>query len=167
MSKLKLFVYGSLKRYEFNWHVIADGVKSCRPAWLTGSMFLRHDGYPALVTQENEPRLGSREYAADLALSLSAAGTADGPRVYGELLELNPGALWIERLDQFEGYFPGAPSEYLRMLVAVRVEEGWESAWTYTAVANPPDGWPRIQEWDRTMVEKLEPYEHEHGATSL
>ncbi|CAN0277500.1 unnamed protein product, partial [Phaeothamnion confervicola] len=62
---LRLFVYGSLKRDEYNWHILRDGVIAHEPARLQGSMYLRGDGYPALLLPVGLP-LGTTDYARDL-----------------------------------------------------------------------------------------------------
>ena len=171
--QIRLFVYGSLKRGEYNWHVLRDGVVDCEPARLQGAMYLRGDGYPALLLTPGLP-LGTSDCARDLAGGWVAPPAGDGDWVEGELLTLRSGAFWLHRLDEFEGYFPlGAAgyarglrgdaerprkSEYLRVLAPVLLASGkWESVWTYTATGTPPPEWPRIPFWSRALAKELLP----------
>ena len=165
-EKLRLFVYGSLKRNEFNWHVIESGVEQVTAARLRGRMFLRPDGYPAMMLS-SQHRLGGLDYARDLALAWeslkSSPGDTGEPWISGQLLLVRAGCQWQPRLDEFEGFFPGAASEYLRVLAPVEIAGQWQPAWTYTAAARPPAHWPAIEMWTGTMVGPLSPYQHGLG----
>ena len=187
-TALRLFVYGSLKRQEYNWHIIESAVDKVTAARLRARMFLRPDGYPALrvplprgkgaagdgVTRVSlllgehggAGRVGTLDYRRDLAAAWQALPPACSPLgegdpwVDGQLLLLNPGPDWLERLDEFEGFFPGKTSEYLRVLAPLQVDGHWQQAWTYCAAADPTEQWPAIAEWTGSMVGKLSPYQH-------
>lgn len=156
-DELKLFVYGSLKLGECNDDVISAWVVEALPASIAGQMYLRPDGYPALWL-EGTFALGTADYSADLARCLEPiAGSGGG--VQGQLLRLREGRRMLERLDEFEGYFPGQSSEYARLLVPVATPEGVCAAWTYACPeGGPRPRWVGIDCWPPPGSEKPAPY---------
>ena len=129
---MRLFVYGSLKRGECNYHEVERWVVSVVPALAPGLLYLRPDGYPALALGEGS--------------------------VPGELLELSDGDAALEHLDIFEGYYPGHESEYLRVRIECTPlipEVQSIPAWTY--VCQHPHDWPPIASWP-VKAERPAPY---------
>ena len=156
---LHLFVYGSLKIGECNDHVLKKWVREFRVARTRGEMRLRPDNYPALFLQEAEI-LGTEDYATDFRLS-SAPELTEGHEIEGQLLVLQGPLEMLRALDDFEGYFPGRPSEYLRVALSVRTELGLEPCWTYTGVGAPRTDWEPIGFWPPPHLNmKPEPYHH-------
>jgi len=126
-----LFVYGSLKRGECNYHEVERWVVSVVEAWCPGQLYLRPDGYPALV--------------------LDGGGRMSDGGVPGELLELFDEVAALAHLDEFEGYYPGHDSEYERVTVdctAIGRPKTAIPAQTY--VCRPHPDWPRIASWPVT-----------------
>ena len=122
-------------------------------------MHLRPDRYPALFLPEHGS-LGSMRYMEDLSLA-EAPSCDEGEEIIGQLLELSSGVENLIRLDEFEGYFPGHRSEYLRVAVSVETARGWKPCWTYTGVEAPPKEWPLIPEWPpEGSIMKPDPYCH-------
>lgn len=148
---LNLFVYGSLKLGECNDRMVKSWVRKSVPATTRGFMHLRPDRYPALFLPVHGS-LGSADYKADLNFEASTHFQKglqgdQGYEISGQLLELVSGVELLARLDDFEGYFPGARSEYLRVAILVETAEGPRSCWTYTGVKEPPKDWPVITQW--------------------
>lgn len=124
-----------------------------------GFMHLRPDRYPALFLPLHGP-LGTLHYQADLAL-LEAPPSEQGHEVRGQLLQLESGSTMLERLDEFEGYFPGRRSEYLRVGLSVDTPDGSRVCWTYTGVKAPHLEWPLISHWPpESLFLRPEPYRH-------
>ena len=167
-SSFWLFAYGSRKTGECNHARIEGYVQQVQAACTAGQLFLRTDGYPALFLRENQQvRLGLAEADDDLRWAgfEIAAPAPNPPLVSGQLLELAPGAQALLELDLFEGYKPGQPSEYLRVLIPVFLEEGVSEdpplrgdpggvrkderavgAWVY-ACSEPRSDWQAIESW--------------------
>lgn len=121
-----LFVYGSLKRGECNFHEVERWVVAVTEAWCPGRLYLRPDGYPALVLD-------------------------GGGGVPGELLELTQPEAALAHLDEFEGYYPGHDSEYQRVTVAcTAVRRPLTAIPAQTYVCAPHPSWPRIERWPVT-----------------
>lgn len=138
MDALSLFVYGSLKRGECNHEVVEPWLLDLLPARARGRLFLRPDGYPALWV-DRFLAAGSSDYVRDLGLWLGQQDThGDGATVQGQLLRLEPTAEALRRLDEFEGFAPGRPSSYRRVLVRVLTPTGSPSAWTYICPESGP-----------------------------
>ena len=139
METVRLFVYGSLMRHQCNEEVLVRWRQACVPASVRGWLHLRPDGYPALrlVTFGC---LGSRDYLKDAALP-EGPEPDQGPEVPGELVTLSQPGEALRILDDFEGYVPGAESEYRR--VSLRV--AGQPCWTY--IGPEVMDWPLIESW--------------------
>lgn len=158
-DQLSLFVYGSLKPGECNDHVISQFLLSAEEAHTHGALRLRPDDYPALYLEGYES-LGTADYWADLKLE-TACECSSGEKVPGQLLTLREGARLLARLDEFEGFFPGRTSEYLRVALSVATAEGLKPCWTYIGVGTPPHEWRPLASWPPPgLVREPEPYEH-------
>jgi gamma-glutamylcyclotransferase (GGCT)/AIG2-like uncharacterized protein YtfP len=159
-SHLSLFVYGSLKAGECNDFVIKPWVRSCRSASTMGEMRLRPDKYPALYLLDYGP-LGTEAYEDDLQLR-EAPLSLLGHLIHGQLLELEDGVAALRRLDEFEGFFPGRDSQYLRVAISVQTADGPKPCWTYTGVGQPNEAWEPISQWPPPGL-AIEPEPYEHG----
>jgi len=161
-----LFAYGTLKRgfpAHERWCVDARRVL---PARCDGSLFQHHDGYPvlfvpaALVLAVGGPDAHDDVCAVDREAGPVAQatylGVADGAAttaVGGELLYLPYETLRLSEIDAYEGFVPGRPSLFVRVLVRVALIDSHEHprAWTYAAgslMTRTPltglrDRWPR------------------------
>ena len=158
-DKLRLFVYGSLKVGECNDQVIMRWLKDWQEASTHGQMRLRPDAYPALFVSDHS-LLGTADYERDLALR-TAPQSREGGLIRGQVLTLAPGVQALAALDSFEGYFPGEPSEYLRVAIQVETPKGPQACWTYTGVGRPNPDWPSLESWPPPGLDRApEPYHH-------
>lgn len=144
-SSLKLFVYGSLKTGECNESELSQWLTQAVPAQTKGTLWLRPDGYPALRLSDYG-QLGTADYSNDLTLQ-RAPEPSHGRSVVGQLLWLRCGEAALPRLDDFEGFFPGGRSEYLRVAISVDTEDGLQPCWTYVGAQQPPETWKQIDHW--------------------
>lgn len=136
---LSLFVYGSLRPGQCNYHQLSEAVLSARTVKWPGHLRLRPEGYPALVLPPDLPVHLGTPYDWTIPVG-PPDGAPNGP-VAGEILRLRDSPGLRRRLDDFEGFTP-VLKDYLRVAVGWRGE--W--VWTYTAPPDPPD-WPIIQHW--------------------
>ena len=165
-----LFAYGTLKKGSPAHTRWCSQARAPVPARCAGALFLHPDGYPVLfVEPETVLANGGSDTVADARMAQKPA-TRRGTRlnclaplqstragrtagVQGELLAFARGALPLAELDAYEGFTPGAPSLFVRVLVQVELLETREQrhAWTYVAgplVAEVPltrlvsDRWP-------------------------
>jgi len=147
-ARLAVFVYGTLKRGEENHDAFCAGVHEAVDAVTRGRLFHLPAGYPALairpddvlahaigdatrdlvIQQEWEQRL--RSGAAEEA-EIGAEGAE--AIVFGERFLFNDAAERLRRLDGLEGFRPGRPSLYHRVLIRTWVGENrvLRPSWTY------------------------------------
>lgn len=155
---LKLFVYGTLKRGFRNHDLFCRGFLDLREAQVRGRLY-EGPGYPFLeVPDEDILALGTSRPLDDVATQeglgqqlrrfcgADAAATETGAwgLVHGELLDLGLPERRLPAIDGLEGFRPGKPSLYLRVLVPVAVDRACEVAWTYV-VADACTGQRRLQ----------------------
>ena len=123
-------------------------------ATVRGRLYDLPFGFPGLVVaQEGVVAIGTRDYLADARAQHRPTVSEDAPppgggAVYGELLTFDDPEERLPALDSLEGFMPGAPSLYQRVLVPVELPETKLLAWTYVIPsatgAHLPDGrWPR------------------------
>ena len=143
---LKLFVYGTLKRGYWNHDVFCEGVLEIREAQVLGRLY-EGPGFPLLeVLDEDVLASGTADPLADVATQARLSdqvGSCSGPEresatagawgaVYGELLAFDDPASRLPAIDRLEGFRPGCPSLYRRVLVPAKVSDACELAWVYT-----------------------------------
>ncbi|WP_223587641.1 gamma-glutamylcyclotransferase family protein [Neobacillus bataviensis] len=105
MKKHLVFVYGTLRRYERNHHLLKNAECLADKCWTTGKLLDSGSGYPYLVQSRGE-------------------------RVYGELYQVNDNEL--EALDMLEEYYgPGKDNYYDRVVQSVHTESGDYKAFVY------------------------------------
>ena len=154
---LKLFVYGTLKRGFRNHDRFCRGFLEVREAQVRGRLY-DGPGYPFLeVPDEDVLALGTsrplddvvtQERVGDQArpfpgLDPASIETGAWGLVYGELIYLDFPERRLPAIDGLEGFRPGNPSLYLRVLVPVAVDGACEIAWTYV-VADACTGQRRL-----------------------
>ncbi|MFM7426544.1 MAG: gamma-glutamylcyclotransferase [Elainella sp.] len=104
----RVFVYGTLKPGEVNYHYCQSEVLAAQPAFVRGQLYALPFGYPALTVGSN--------------------------RVYGVVFSFINSAV-LTALDQLEDYYPARPhqSEYLRVKTAAFSLDGQSlgSVWVY------------------------------------
>jgi gamma-glutamylcyclotransferase (GGCT)/AIG2-like uncharacterized protein YtfP len=149
-SKLRIFVYGTLKRGFPNHRLYCAGVLRICPAWLRGRLFTLTAQIPAMtVPGEDILAHGTADAVADVEVQekfesllknngiVPSASPSRGPgpgKVLGELLIFDDPRTRLPLLDNLEEFRPGLASTYERVLVCVTLAGGLQtSAWTYIA----------------------------------
>jgi gamma-glutamylcyclotransferase (GGCT)/AIG2-like uncharacterized protein YtfP len=161
---LRLFVYGTLKRGFWNHDRFCRGVLAVVDALVRGRLFETSSGIPVLqVPEEDILAVGTTDPLADVATCLRAethrqaqarvvarmsnpdptpdrlpkkgTGAPWGP-VFGELLTFDDPVIRLPAIDRLEGFHPGGPCLYRRVLVLVQVNGTVLPAWLYVADVN-------------------------------
>lgn len=146
---LRLFVYGTLKRGFWNHDRFCQGVLTVEDAVVRGRLYEMHSGIPVLQVPDGDVLAhGSLDPLADVATqarlseqlasypepALKSATTGDWDRVYGELLTFDDPENRLPAIDRLEGFHPGGPCLYRRVLVPVCMNrERRLIAWAYVA----------------------------------
>ncbi len=160
---LRVLVYGTLKRGFANHDRFCHNAVDIQPATVRGRLY-DLGAFPALeVPEESILAHGTADPYADVATQ--ARFTAEmaqhpAPRVKGrtrrgwgiisgELLTFDDPIERLPRLDRLEGFRPGGPSLYRRVLVTAFTGRPG-AAWVYVAAENllrrcacPIPSWPR------------------------
>ncbi|MGH2272836.1 gamma-glutamylcyclotransferase family protein [Anaerohalosphaeraceae bacterium U12dextr] len=146
---LRLFVYGTLKRGFWNHDRFCRGVLAVEDATVRGRLFETSSGIPVLlVPEEDILAVGTTNPLADVAtqahvparmsnpeptpdrLPKKGTGAPWGP-VYGEILTFDDPETRLPAIDRLEGFHPGGPSLYRRVLVPIQVNRSVLPAWLY------------------------------------
>jgi gamma-glutamylcyclotransferase (GGCT)/AIG2-like uncharacterized protein YtfP len=154
--RLTLFVYGTLKRGRSNYNRFCEGVLDVREATARGRLYDLPFGFPALVVPKEDVRVeGTSDYSADArhsgpSSSLCIPKAHPGwDVIHGEMLTFGDPEERLPSLDGLEGYSPGEPSLYMRILIPA-VPSGAKRAvlaWAYavgsaSGVHLPGGRWP-------------------------
>ena len=141
---LTLFFYGTLKRGHANHDRFCRGYLRVEEATVRGRLYDLPFGYPALVVPEEDVRaVGTADPVHDASeqqsLGHTGARLPDGPRVSGELFMFDDPEDRLPALDRLEGFDPGKPSPYRRVLIPAETSSGaGVLAWAY--VVEKPSG---------------------------
>ena len=146
---LRLFVYGTLKRGFWNHDRFCRGVLAVEDALVRGRLFETSSGIPVLeVPEEDILAVGIINPLADAAtqarvvacmanpepppdqLPKKGKGAPWGP-VYGEILTFDDPESHLPAINRLEGFHPGGPSLYRRVLVSAQAHGTVLSAWLY------------------------------------
>jgi gamma-glutamylcyclotransferase (GGCT)/AIG2-like uncharacterized protein YtfP len=146
---LRLFVYGTLKRGFWNHDRFCRGVLTVEDAVVRGRLFETSSGIPVLqVPEEDILAVGTTNPLADVAtqsrvaaripnpeptpdrLSKNGTGAPWGP-VYGDLLAFDDPETRLPAIDRLEGFHPGGPCLYRRVLVPVQINGTVLPTWLY------------------------------------
>ena len=137
-ATLRLFVYGTLKRGGRYHERFCGGALSIEPASVRGRLYTLPEGYPVLVVPPDMILAnGSGDAIADVTRQETCVMPAASPEdagwqdVHGELQTFDDPADRLAAIDALEGFHPGAPSLYLRLLLPVRRYSEYVAAWTY------------------------------------
>jgi gamma-glutamylcyclotransferase (GGCT)/AIG2-like uncharacterized protein YtfP len=105
-----------------------------------------------VVPEENIRAVGTADPAGDVSeqrrLGRAAVRQPEGPRVHGELFTFEDPEDRLPALDRLEGFDPGGPSPYRRVLILVETTGGaCVLAWAYVTAASsgthlPGGRWP-------------------------
>ena len=166
---LRLFVYGTLKRGFWNHDRFCRGVLAIEDALVRGRLFETSSGIPVLeVPEEDILAVGTTNPLADVATQAQVTARMSNPEptpdrlpkkgtgapwgpVYGELLTFDDPENRLPAIDRLEGFHPGGPCLYRRLLVSVRAKETVLPAWLYVGFPSKERGlqplgssqWPR------------------------
>ncbi|MCR6110857.1 gamma-glutamylcyclotransferase [Bacillus sp. A301a_S52] len=101
-----VFVYGTLREGDINYHYLKNSVKLFNQARVRGTLYDTGNGYPAYIEKGEK-------------------------WVYGELYAVS---LWtLKQLDRLEGYSEGQPDNlYNRVKLPIETDIGIIEAWVYT-----------------------------------
>lgn len=146
---LRLFVYGTLKRGFWNHDRFCRGVLAEEDAVVRGCLFETPSGIPVLqIPEEDILAVGSTDPLADTATQARVAARMFNPEptpdrlpkkgtgapwgpVYGELFTFDDPETRLPAIDRLEGFHPGGPCLYRRVLVPVRTKGAVLPAWLY------------------------------------
>ena len=146
---LRLFVYGTLKRGFWNHDRFCRGVLTVEDAVVRGRLFETSSGIPVLqVPEEDILAVGTTNPLADVATQAHVTARMSNPEptpdrhqenatgapwdpVYGELLTFDDPETRLPAIDRLEGFHPGGPCLYRRVLVPVQVIGADLPAWLY------------------------------------
>ena len=149
---LRLFVYGTLKRGFWNHDRFCRGVLTVEDAVVRGRLFETHSGIPVLeVPEEDILAVGTTNPLADVATQAHVTARMSNPEptpdrlpnkgtgapwgpVYGELLTFDDPETRLPAIDRLEGFHPGGPCLYRRVLVPVLVNRAVFPVWLYVGV---------------------------------
>lgn len=147
---LCIFVYGSLKRGGSNHLRFCGDYRSAVVATAVGTLYRQPSGYPMLaVPQEHVLAIGTRNVDDDVQTQQTLADRNDWKhevepgddweKIEGEILTFDEVGQRLKLLDLLEGFRPGKPSLYHRVVTLVE-HERIEPVWTYVA----PNGQPAL-----------------------
>ena len=161
---LRVFAYGTLRQGHVNHDRFCSGAIDIRSATVWGRLY-DLGPYPALEVPEasilaygaGDPRADvatQGRFEADVAQHadrLKEGRTRRGWRpVRGELITFDDPEDRLPRLDRLEGFRPGGPSLYYRLLIPIMAANEIVPAWTYVAcdelirtAGTPVNSWPR------------------------
>ena len=143
---LRLFVYGTLKRGYWNHDRFCEGALEVREARILGRLY-EGPGFPLLeVPDDDVLASGTAEPLADVATQARLSARVGSSRqpdtesatagawgaVYGELVTFDDLETRLPAIDRLEGFRPGEPSLYRRVLVPASLNGARVLAWVYT-----------------------------------
>ena len=146
---LRLFVYGTLKRGFWNHDRFCRGVLTVEDAVVHGRLFETSSGIPFLeVPDEDVIAIGTTNPLADVATQAHVAARMSNPEptpdrlpkkgtgapwgpVYGELLTFDDPENRLPAIDRLDGFHPGGPCLYRRVLVLAQAHGTVLPAWLY------------------------------------
>lgn len=154
----RLFVYGTLKRGYWNHETYCRSAVAIEEATVRGRLYELPSAIPVLLVPDNDVlAVGSGCVLDDILRQDTAAARSEGrlldgwDEVHGELITLaDPAA--VEDIDRLEGFRPGRPCLYRRVLVSVMTAgTPMQPAWCYvlgipssrTIIPLGKDSWPR------------------------
>ena len=148
---LRLFVYGTLKRGFWNHDRFCRDVLTVEDALVRARLFETSSGIPVLqVPEEDILAVGTTNPLADVATQAHVTACMSNPKptpdrlpkkgtgapwgpVYGELLTFDDPETRLPAIDRLEGFHPGGPCLYRRVLVPVQVNGADLPAWLYVS----------------------------------
>jgi gamma-glutamylcyclotransferase (GGCT)/AIG2-like uncharacterized protein YtfP len=136
-AQLTLFSYGTLKRGHANHEAFCRGYSRVEEATVRGRLYDLPSGYPALVVPNEDIRaIGTADPARDASeqrrLERKEVHHQGSTVVVGELFDFDDPEERLPALDRLEGFDPGRPSLYRRVLIPAEAAGGHVVlAWAY------------------------------------
>jgi len=146
---LRLFVYGTLKRGFWNHDRFCRGVLTVEDAVVCGRLFETSSGIPILqVPEEDILAVGTTNPIADVATQAHVTARMSNPKptpdrlprkgtgapwgpMYGEILTFDDPENRLLAIDRLEGFHPGGPCLYRRVLVSAQANGTELPVWLY------------------------------------
>ncbi len=143
-NTLNLFVYGTLKRGYWNHDRFCRDALQIEEAEVWGRLYEQPSGIPVLQVPDGDViAVGTSDPLKDVAMQWHLAAeatvdaipdTGDWQMIRGELMVFDNPRLCLPPIDQLEGFRPGKPSLYRRVLVPIFINGGESTrAWCYIA----------------------------------
>lgn len=143
---MSLFLYGTLRPEASHHHLVAPWVIDSVPARIWGRLYQVAAGYPSVeIPEEGILAVGTAQAEKDVLTESRFAVPAGPPPsgdwgwVFGDVVTLSEPAASLPPLDDYEGYHPGRPSLYRRVLAPIMVEEERGLAWVYVRKSQRSD----------------------------
>ena len=141
---IKIVVYGSLKRGFWNHEPFCASAISIQHATVRGRLYELPSGIPVLeVPEQDIIAHGSADILKDIAMQRRLEVAVPGcvecggegwQQIEGELITLPNPVITLPPIDRLEGFVPNGVSLYRRVLVPVKLPDGYlTTAWCYVA----------------------------------
>lgn len=140
-SALRLFVYGTLKRGYWNHDRFCRGALYIQDAKIRGRLYQLPSGIPILRIPNNDIlTVGTSDPLADVVTqerffgqlpAETACDETGWQMIHGELVVFPNPILSLPPIDRLEGFGPGYPSLYYRVLVPILTKDSVQPAWCY------------------------------------
>lgn len=141
--RLTLFAYGTLKSGQKNHKYFCGNATRIQPATTVGRLYALPVGYPALeVPEEHILTHGSADPLADAVVQSCISSDlgnmptplrpfGDWDQVHGEIITFTDPLRSLPPIDRLEGFHPGRPSLYQRILLPVFSGPKVHVCWAY------------------------------------
>lgn len=156
----RLLVYGTLKRGYWNYEAYCRHALLIGEATIKGRLYELPSGIPILqVPREDVLAFGTRDPLADAEMqeSIQPAGCAlnalsedDWDDIGGEVFAFKDPVCCVPPIDRLEGFRPGRPSLYRRVLISSALAQGrLLTVWCYVLDCEETEVGPlrRIDAW--------------------
>jgi gamma-glutamylcyclotransferase (GGCT)/AIG2-like uncharacterized protein YtfP len=146
-ERLRVFVYGTLKRGGHFHDRFCRGFVDVREACVRGRLWQLEVGYPTIVIDGGDILAdGTTRPLEDVRAQRTApqgSPPTDSERVWGEIFEFDDPHVRLPGLDGLEDFRPPREGMYRRVLVSAWDRDGVpHTAWTYVSPRPEPPGRP-------------------------
>jgi gamma-glutamylcyclotransferase (GGCT)/AIG2-like uncharacterized protein YtfP len=138
MTRLRMFVYGTLKRGGVNHDAYCSRARDISQAALWGRLYALKAGYPglelpleAILANASKDPLSDTRKQFDFPSPAVVRPTGMWDLVRGELMTFDYPERELPALDELEDFRPGDDGLYTRALVGVQCDDGPVAAWAY------------------------------------
>lgn len=144
---LRLFVYGTLKWGYWNHDRFCNGALYIEQASVRGQLYRTPSGIPVLKVPDSDIlAVGTKDPLVDFEtqerfsekpIVETACDATDWRMIQGELVIFPDPQLSLPPIDKLEGFQPGSPSLYRRVLVPIITKDDEQvAAWCYVCGEN-------------------------------